>query len=100
MDKYDRHALKKTCLNWHDVINKYKEPARWKYAPIDLPDASVIDAQNYCRVLASFPVYPVCFGRNPNDAYDHKEFVISPSPREFLKDCHISKCPDTGGTQQ
>ena len=96
VDPSRRGGGRQTCLNWHDVINNYKGPARWKYTPIDLPDASVIDAQNYCRVLANYPFHPVCFGRNPNDAHDHKEFVMSPSPKAFLKECDIPKCPNTG----
>lgn len=83
----------KTCLFWKDVISGYKEPARWKYEPLDLAEASLADSQNYCRVLGAYPHLPVCFGSRPKANEDNSYQNLMTAPREYLHPCVVDICP-------
>ena len=90
------HTDKKKCLQWQEVISGYQKPASWKYTPLDLPDASLTEAQNYCRVLGAFPFYPVCFGKDPQKIDRNEHYMSSTAPAAFLSKCDVELCPMHG----
>ena len=88
--------LNQDCLPWHRIISDYEGPALWKLTPLDLPDASLTDAHNFCRVLAAKPYYPVCYGTAPTDPYKSQKFYTDTASKLFFDKCNVKTCDRTG----
>ena len=98
--RYKDWSAKKTCMPWTKGISYYPAPSDpLKFEPLHLPDASVQDAENYCRMVRGFPFYPVCITDKPEN-FSLQQFLkknvhkLNTLEIGALHFCEVRKCPN------